>query len=89
MHARIKKIDKKDGLRFWFQAGTDDERADRNQNGIIDAIDDTLDIIAALHCKGYKPYYDTSYYEMKGGRHDVPTWAEAMPHFLIWAYPKS
>jgi len=89
IHTRIKKSDKREGLQFWFQAGTDDERADRNQNGIIDAIDDTLDLIAALHCKGYKPYYDTTYFEMKGGRHDVPTWAEAMPYFLSWAYPSS
>ncbi len=85
MHTVIRKSDNRPGMQFWFQAGTEDELSDRNQNGIIDAIDDTLDLIATLHQKGYKPYYDTVYYEMKGGKHNCETWAEALPEFLQWA----
>ena len=38
--------------RYWFQAGTHDESSDRNGNGIIDAIDDTLILMRALQEKG-------------------------------------
>lgn len=85
MHAIIRKSDIRPGMKFWFQAGTQDETSDRNNNGIIDAIDDTLDLIAELHNKGYKPYYDTVYYEMHGGKHNCETWSEALPEFLKWA----
>jgi enterochelin esterase-like enzyme len=72
-------------LQFWFQAGTEDEKEDRNQNGIIDAIDDTLDLIKELHLKGYNAEQVT-YYEMEGGTHDPETWAKAMPVFLEWLF---
>ena len=80
-------ISKKPDLKFWFQTGTDDERSDRNKNGVIDSIDDTLDLIAELTKKGYRPFYDVHYLEMKDGKHNTGTWAEAMPHFLKWAFP--
>ena len=35
------------GLKFFFQCGNMDETMDRNKNGIIDSIDDTLDLIQA------------------------------------------
>ncbi len=62
-----------------------DEKNDRNNNGIIDSIDDTLDIIKELHHKGYHDD-DIFYLEMKEGRHDAKTWATAFPIFLQWAY---
>ncbi len=77
------------GQKFWFQCGTDDERADRNNNGIIDAIDDTLDVIKELEKKGYTYPGDITYLEMKGGKHDLPTWARAFPEFLMWAFPSA
>ncbi len=74
------------GLRFWLQAGTLDEESDRNQNGIIDAIDDTLDVIRELERLGYRLGRDIHYVEVEGGRHDLPTWAKVMPDFLRWAF---
>lgn len=88
IHNLIRKSRIRKGMKFWFMAGTEDEKADRNKNGIIDAIDDTLDLVAELIKLGYKPYYDVAYYEIKGGKHDVPTWGKAMPEFLKWAYGK-
>lgn len=70
-----------DGQRFWFQTGTDDEQEDRNNNGVIDAIDDTLDLLSLLQKKGY-PDRDLRYVEIPGGRHDPETWGQAMPDFL-------
>jgi enterochelin esterase-like enzyme len=76
----------KPGLKFWFQAGTLDEEDDRNNNGVIDAIDDTLDLMRCLTEKGYDPERDMRYLQVEGGRHDVPTWADALPDFLLWSF---
>ncbi len=73
------------GLKFFFQTGTEDETEDRNNNGVIDSIDDTMAVIEALESKGYLKDKDIVYLELEGGRHDVPTWAKAMPFFLKWA----
>ncbi len=63
-----------------------DETEDRNNNGIIDSIDDTLGLIEELKNKGYKLPDDIQYLELKEGRHDVKTWAKAMPAFLQWGW---
>ena len=63
-----------------------DEVKDRNNNGIIDSIDDTKDMIAELVAKGYREEKDIEYLEMADGRHDVPTWGRAMPDFLEWGW---
>ncbi|MCB0820629.1 MAG: esterase family protein [Bacteroidetes bacterium] len=86
MHRVLRKSKLRPGMKFWFMAGTAEETADRNNNGIIDTIDDTLDLIAELVTLGYKPYYDIHYHEVKGGEHNVPTWGKAMPYFLKWAF---
>ncbi len=76
------------GTRFFFQCGNMDETADRNNNGIIDSIDDTLDTIKALKDKGYTHPYDIYYYEMPEGRHDMYTWSQAIPVFLNLYYKR-
>ena len=73
-------------LKFWFQCGTDDEKADRNKNGVIDAIDDTHDVIKELKLKGYTNPRDITYLEVKGGKHDLPTWGNVFPQFIEWAF---
>ncbi len=55
MHTQIRDGEPVPGLRFFFECGTADETEDRNKNGIIDSIDDTLDLISALTEKGYDP----------------------------------
>jgi len=74
------------GQKFWFQCGTDDETADRNNNGVIDAIDDTQDVIKELEKKGYSYPGDITYLEVNGGKHDLPTWGKVFPEFLEWAF---
>ena len=71
--------------KFFFECGTLDEKNDRNKNGVIDSIDDTHDIIMALRRKGYRDE-DIYYLEIKEGKHDVPTWKNAMPQFLQWGW---
>ncbi|MES2851057.1 MAG: alpha/beta hydrolase-fold protein [Bacteroidota bacterium] len=85
MHRQVKEGDHYPWLRFFFEVGTKDETADRNNNGIIDAIDDTISLIAELKKKGYTDN-DIDYLELEDGKHDVPTWARAFPDFLKWGW---
>ncbi|HEY4322360.1 MAG TPA: alpha/beta hydrolase-fold protein [Mucilaginibacter sp.] len=86
MHSVIRNSKTKPNLKIWLQTGTKDETADRNKNGIIDSIDDTIDLIIELEKKGFKRPDDIQYLEMVGGSHDTATWAKAMPKFLCWAF---
>lgn len=88
MHQQIRKEKIRPGMQFWFQTGTEDELNDRNKNGVIDSIDDTLDMICELTKKGYRPFREIQYLEIKGGKHNPETWALAMPEFLTWAFGK-
>ena len=78
----------KPGLKFFFQCGNMDETKDRNHNGVIDSIDDTLDLVKELVNKGYNSLKDIFYMETKDGRHDIATWKKAMPEFLNWGWSK-
>ncbi|HEY4285777.1 MAG TPA: alpha/beta hydrolase-fold protein [Puia sp.] len=75
-------------LKFFFECGTEDEMDDRNGNGIIDSIDDTQALMDELVRKGYDRELDIRYLEIPGGHHDMATWAQAMPEFLLWAFGK-
>lgn len=86
MHQQIRKGKYRPGLKFWFQTGLLDEQSDRNKNGVIDSIDDTLDLIVELAKKGYRPFHDIQYLELPDGAHDLPTWGRALPEFLKWAF---
>ncbi|WP_262510299.1 alpha/beta hydrolase [Nubsella zeaxanthinifaciens] len=88
LHQMIADSKEKPNLKFWLMTGTEDEKADRNQNFIIDSIDDTVDVIKELVKKGFQRPDDIFYYEMVGGKHDVPTWGKAFPKFLEWAFAK-
>jgi enterochelin esterase-like enzyme len=87
MHKQIREGRYQAGLRFYFTTGSLDETSDRNNNGIIDSIDDTLALIAELQNKGYQNGTDIQYINYEDGRHDVATWGRALPHFLTWAFP--
>lgn len=86
MHQRIRNGFYHDGLKFFFQCGNMDELMDRNNNGIIDSIDDTLDLIKELEAKGYDGEKDIYYLELADGKHNIPTWGRAMPEFLKWGW---
>lgn len=87
MHQLVRKGEFNKGQRFYFMTGSLDETADRNNNGVIDSIDDTLDLIKELETLGYKNGQDIQYINYEDGRHDVPTWGRAMPQFLLWGWP--
>lgn len=85
-HATARTSEYRPGFRFWFQAGTRDEVSDRDGNGVIDAIQDTRELIDELTCLGYEEGRDVTYVEVPGGRHDWETWAGVLPDFLVWAF---
>jgi enterochelin esterase-like enzyme len=86
IHNVVRSSPNKKDIKFWFQTGTLDETADRNRNGIIDSIDDTLDLIDELSKKGIRPYRDIEYVEIEDGKHNQQTWAKALPLFLKWSF---
>ena len=86
MHQRVRKGQYAPWLKFFFQCGNMDETKDRNNNGIIDSIDDTQDMMKELEMKGYNRETDIEYLELSDGRHDVPTWGRSMPDFLKWGW---
>ncbi len=86
MHQQIRQGTYAPWLKFFFETGTLDETDDRNNNGIIDSIDDTLALMEELQKKGYHAVTDMHYLELADGRHDVATWAKAMPCFLRWGW---
>ena len=89
MHQQVRNSKYHPGLKFFFQCGNMDETKDRNNNGIIDSVDDTLDLVAELEAKGYDQEKDIYYLELADGKHDVPTWGRAMPVFLKWGWGRA
>ena len=87
MHLQVMKGKKSSWLKFFFECGTLDETLDRNNNGVIDSIDDALDMIEHLKILGYTDN-DIRYMEIHDGRHNVETWAQAFPDFLKWGWGK-
>lgn len=86
MHRQIREGMFAPWLDFFFEVGTLDEVADRNNNGIIDSIDDTMALITELEAKGYNRKKNIRFLELPEGKHDVPTWASAFPDFLKWGW---
>lgn len=86
-HRRVLEAKTKPALRLWLQTGTRDETADRDGNGVIDAIQDTTELIDALAARGFRRGHDVVYREIEGGEHHPGTWAQALPEFLRWAFP--
>jgi len=86
IHQKVEISSRKPALKFWLQVGTLDEESDRNHNGVIDSIDDTLDLISVLQTKGFQEGKDIQYVEVKGGEHNQKTWSMVMPEFLEWAF---
>jgi enterochelin esterase-like enzyme len=87
VHQLVRDTATKPPLRLWFQAGTQDEQADRDGNGVIDAIQDTTELIDELVVKGFARGHDVVYQETPGGQHHPATWAHELPEFLRWAFP--
>ncbi|HTL67487.1 MAG TPA: alpha/beta hydrolase-fold protein [Lacunisphaera sp.] len=87
VHRLVRETVSPPRLRLWFEAGTKDETDDRDGNGVIDAIQDTTELLTELERRGYRRGTDFTYVEINGGRHNEATWAGALPAFLEWGLP--
>ncbi len=85
---KIRTSRKKPKLKYWFYAGAAEEKTDRDQDGIIDVIDDTRDLIEIIQSKNICPPSDIIYVESSEGKHDYATWRKSLPDFLIWAFKR-
>jgi len=85
-HQIVRESVPRPGMRFWFQTGTRDETDDRDQNGVIDSIQDTTELIDELCAKGYRKGRDITYLEVNGGQHHPSTWASVFDQFLLFAF---
>lgn len=86
MHEQIRNFSGKPNLKFWFQCGGKDETDDRDGDGVIDSIQDTLECITELERKGYGWNKEIHYLEMPDGEHNIKTWSQALPEFLVWGF---
>ncbi|MCW3108328.1 MAG: hypothetical protein JWQ09_2834, partial [Segetibacter sp.] len=74
MHLQVQKGIYFPWLKFFFECGQLDESADRNNNGVIDSIEDVRDLIEDMKAIGYTDD-QIHYLELEDGEHNVETWA--------------
>ena len=86
MHGLVRASRPHPSHRFWLQVGTLDERSDRNENGVIDSLEDCLDLIEELIKSGLDVQQAIRYVQVEGGHHHPDTWGRVMPDFLVWAF---
>lgn len=87
MQRRVRDTDAPGQLRMWFEAATCDEKEDRDNNGVIDAIQDTTELMEELELKGFRRGFDMIYTQVEGGEHNQQTWGFILPYFLRWTFP--
>ena len=85
---KIRSSRKRPKLQYWFFAGAKEETADRDQDGVIDVIDDTRDLIQVIQDKKLAGSSDIQYVEDPEGTHDYQTWSRHLAEFLLWAFGK-
>ncbi len=82
---KIRSSRKRPHLKYWFYAGDQEETSDRDNDGIIDVVDDTKDLIDLIKSKNVCPPGDIIYTEFREGKHNYETWSAVFPQFLLWA----
>jgi len=85
---KIRSSRKRPHLKYWFYAGDNEEKDDRDKDGIIDVVDDTRDLINLIKSKNVASPDDITFTELKEGKHDYTTWSQVFPQFIIWAVGK-
>jgi enterochelin esterase-like enzyme len=85
-HRMVREGSGHPGQRFWFMAGRREETDDRDGNGVIDAIQDTDELIGELEHKGFHRGRDIAW-KVVDGDHSLATWSRVLPEFLSWAFP--
>jgi predicted alpha/beta superfamily hydrolase len=95
--AMVDRGPRREGLKFWFAAGTAEETNDRDHDGVIDVVDDLDDLVngwqgdgvrrRGLRQLGYSTAgagADVTVYLLPDGHHQQASWAKMLPLFLRW-----
>jgi enterochelin esterase-like enzyme len=85
---KIRSSRKKPHLQYWFYTGGKEETGDRDNDSIIDVVDDTKDLAELIKSKNVCLPEDVFYTEDAIGIHDHTSWSKHLPAFLIWAFGK-
>lgn len=85
---KIRSSRKRPKLKYWFYSGAKEEESDRDNDGVIDVVDDTRDLVTIIKNKNLVPASDITVVESPNGTHDYNSWSNALPGFLIWAFGK-
>ena len=86
MLSTVKSSRKRPKLQYWFYTGGKEENGDRDKDGVIDAVDDTKDLIEILKTKNFVSPADITYKEVPDGVHEYSSWSKVLPEFLVWAF---
>lgn len=88
----IKELKKYTGLKkdlqIWIDAGDAEETSDRNNNGVIDMVDDARDMVSLLSHMGFMEQKDLAYYEAVAGIHHESAWASRFDKVLLYMFGK-
>ena len=87
-YSLIKASRRKASTQYWFFAGALEEQSDRDNDGIIDVVDDMEDIRDLLEAKGLGRKEDMPMIIDPLGKHEISAWSKQLPTFLIWAFGK-
>jgi predicted alpha/beta superfamily hydrolase len=71
--------------KFWMMATDEEEKDDRNKNGIIDVVDDTMQLIELLKKQG-TPVNNIAFTRLPTGAHHTDTWAKELEPMLRWMF---
>ena len=82
----IQQSRKRPHLKYWMYAGLQEEKSDRDKDGIIDVVDDTKDLLQIIKNKKVCAASDIVYVESPNGQHDFASWSKALPGCLLWAF---
>jgi enterochelin esterase-like enzyme len=88
MFTKLKASRKKPALKYWFYVGGKEESGDRDKDGVINAVDDTRDLVELIKSKNVCLPEDIRIIEEPNGRHDPENWSRKLGAFLIWAFGK-
>jgi len=89
IHDVIRNSDAAKNFRCWLMAGSADETADRNNDGVIDSVEDTLDLAELLQDKGLRNGTNLTFEIVPGAKHNHDSWNLSMEKFLLFAFGKT
>lgn len=84
LHLRVRNEQFRPGVKFFFQCGFAGDRQDLNRNGVIDSVDDTIDLMRELVRKGYQEGNDIRY--VQDAKPSPDGWIAPFVRFLQWGW---